>query len=217
MKIGHRDQWYGGRTYAQHGEDLIVLNICDAIGISKPSYLDCGAHHPFDLSNTALLYERGSRGINVDADPLLMQAFASARPEDQNFAVAVGARRGGSVFYRARASTGRSSVLLEVVEPHGVRAKLEVPMLTIGDIVERHGRCPDFLSLDVEGIDHDVLAVTDFERYPFKVICAEAASWIKDSRSTMITMMEARGYTMAFRAANNLIFVRNECWRQLRS
>lgn len=214
---GHRDQWYGGRTYAQHGEDFIILNIFDAIGISRPSYLDCGAHHPFDLSNTALMYERGSRGINVDADPMLIQGFAVARPQDVNLAVAVGAKSGESVFYRARSSTGRSSVLLDVVEPHGVRAKLDVPMMSIGEIVDRHGTCPDFLSLDVEGLDQEVLAATDFDRYPFKVICAEAASWIKDSRRIMIATMEARGYTMAFRACSNLIFVRNDRWQQVRS
>jgi hypothetical protein len=63
---GHRDQWFGGRTYAQHGDDLAVLNIFKRLGIERPSYLDVGAYHPFDLSNTALLYERGSRGINVE-------------------------------------------------------------------------------------------------------------------------------------------------------
>ena len=76
------DQLYGSRTYAQHGDDLAILNIFDMIGITRPSYLDIGAHDPFKISNTALLYLRGSRGINVEANPRLIEAFRVQRPDD---------------------------------------------------------------------------------------------------------------------------------------
>jgi hypothetical protein len=58
----HPHQWYGGRTYAQHGDDLAIINLFNCLRIRQPSYLDIGAHHPFHLSNTALLYQRGSAG-----------------------------------------------------------------------------------------------------------------------------------------------------------
>src|SRR5437763_16778861 len=69
IPIGHPDQGFGGRTYAQFGEDLIFLNIFALLGINTPSYIDVGAHHPVNISNTALLYERGCRGIKIDANP----------------------------------------------------------------------------------------------------------------------------------------------------
>jgi len=98
----HRDQWFGGRTYAQHGDDLAVLNIFKRLGIEKPSYLDVGAYHPFDLSNTALLYERGSRGIVVEPNMALGNAINRLNHEMavilgcENMLLGSGGQAGGS-------------------------------------------------------------------------------------------------------------------------
>src|SRR5690606_9910227 len=72
---GHPDQHYGHITYSQHGEDLLILNLFDQLQIKNPSYLDLGAHHPTDISNTKLLYDRGSRGVNIEANRHLIEAF----------------------------------------------------------------------------------------------------------------------------------------------
>ena len=55
------DQRFGPQTYAQGGEDLVLLNIFARLGIARPTWLDIGAHHPWRISNTALLYARGWR------------------------------------------------------------------------------------------------------------------------------------------------------------
>ncbi len=81
---GHPDQAFGHISYSQHGEDLFLLNIFRLIGIETPSYLDLGAHHPWHISNTALMYHRGSRGVNVEANPILFEAFLTERPLDKN-------------------------------------------------------------------------------------------------------------------------------------
>ena len=70
---------YAKKSYSQCGEDLIVRYIFDVLRIEHPSYLDIGAHHPFFLNNTALLYEEGSRGVNVEADPQLIHSFYKER------------------------------------------------------------------------------------------------------------------------------------------
>jgi hypothetical protein len=69
-------------SYSQSGEDVIVKFIFDCIGISKPTYLDVGAHHPYYISNTALFYESGSIGINIEPDPLLFKEFLNHRKND---------------------------------------------------------------------------------------------------------------------------------------
>src|SRR5215831_18702667 len=94
MYTGHPDQAFGHTTYSQCGEDLLVANIFTLIGIPTPSYLDVGAHHPLHVSNTALLYARGSRGINVEANPELIPAFHTLRPGDVTVNVGVGPQRG---------------------------------------------------------------------------------------------------------------------------
>ena len=64
------------KSYAQNGEDLIIdFAFREVFKINQPSYLDIGAHHPFCFSNTQLFYERGSQGINVEANPFLHKFF----------------------------------------------------------------------------------------------------------------------------------------------
>ena len=49
------------KSYSQTGEDIIIKTALADLGISKPSYLDIGAHHPYYLNNTALFYKQGSQ------------------------------------------------------------------------------------------------------------------------------------------------------------
>ena len=71
-------------SYSQKGEDLIIKHIFDGLGIVEPSYLDIGAHHPYHISNTALFYKNGSRGINIEPDPDLFVEINRVRKEDIN-------------------------------------------------------------------------------------------------------------------------------------
>ena len=104
---------FGNVTYSQHGEDLFLLNIFHLLGIEKPSYLDIGCHHPTIDSNTALLYQRGSRGINIDANPLLIPQFDEQRPEDINLNIGIGANPGKATFYQVDDRSGLNSFSLK--------------------------------------------------------------------------------------------------------
>jgi len=50
-------QNYWSKSYCQSGEDLILSLAFYSLGISRPTYLDIGAHHPEYLSNSALFCE----------------------------------------------------------------------------------------------------------------------------------------------------------------
>lgn len=204
----HRYQWFGGETFAQHGDDLIILNIFSRLAIERPSYLDIGAYHPFDLSNTALLYRRGSRGVNVDADPELIAAFKKQRPGDVNLAVGVADKVGERTFYRAR-ERGRSSFVQDYARPHDVRDSIVVPVTTANKLMESHG-CPDLLSIDAEGLEADIIASIDYRRFAPALICVEAPSFIGGSDKTITATLTGVDYAPCFRAGSNLFFVRNK-------
>src|SRR5687768_10814903 len=84
-------------SYAQEGEDLILLRLFD--GDLPGVYVDVGAHHPFRFSNTCLLFERGWRGINIDARPGSMAAFRRARPRDINLEIGISERPAELEFF----------------------------------------------------------------------------------------------------------------------
>ena len=208
----HPYQWYGGRTYAQHGDDLAILNLFGCLHISQPSYLDIGAHHPLILSNTALLYQRGSRGINVEANPALMDEFLRLRPEDKNVCAAVvGTPRGGSVrLNRISADSGLNSLL--PIQGHSVSDTIEVPACTADELVRKYadGCWPDLLSIDAEGMDVQILRSIDYSRGGPKVICAEFVSPAGDTCAELRALMTERGYTVHSFCGGNMLLVRSE-------
>ncbi len=61
---------------------MIVASFYDSNPHYKGFYVDIGAHHPFRYSNTQFFYEKGWRGINIDATPGSMDRFKDFRPED---------------------------------------------------------------------------------------------------------------------------------------
>jgi FkbM family methyltransferase len=208
---GHPDQRFGPTTYAQHGDDLVLINIFENLGIGKPSYLDIGAHHPETISNTKLLYDRGSRGVNVDANPNLFKAFMLARPEDTNLTLGVTPKRGSTKLYMYSRSSGRNTLdprEVERMEGHlTVREEIEIPTVTINDIVDTSlgGRWPDLLTIDIEGLDYDVLesAVWAVDNRP-KVVCVETR---QEHVKGMNHLMYVKGYDLIFKCAENLIFI----------
>lgn len=204
--------WYGDRTYAQHGDDLVILNMFTSLGIEKPSYLDIGAHHPELLSNTALLYKRGSRGINVEANPNLMGPFLERRPQDINLNVGVAAKPGSLTFYCDGPVSGRNSFVKELVEPIGITSKMTLPVTTCAEIVRMHagGVFPDLLTIDAEGLDFEILeSINYFAGSPPKVICAEVVECFPVSME-IPTLLMCRGYEPHFRAGSNLLFIRDK-------
>lgn len=206
---GHRDQWFGDCSYAQHGDDLAVLNIFKRLGIERPSYLDVGAYNPFDLSNTALLYERGSRGINVEPNEALFSEFVKARPDDTNLCVGVAPVNGRMAFHHVAADPGRFTFDVATATTLGIVRSIELPVLTLNAIVEHHagGQWPDLLSLDIEGLDIDCLRTAEFGAGP-KVVIVEADNGSGDTSHELAALMAVKGFTLHSWAGHNMIFVR---------
>lgn len=220
--LGHPDQLFGGRTYSQHGEDLVVASLFHRLGIERPDYLDIGAHHPFNISNTALLYLRGSRGINVEANPVLAEAFRSARPDDINLNVGVGPVAGILDFYMIDERSGRNSFSKEAAESFvrehpefSIREIRKIPVTTVERILQDHydGRCPAFLSIDTEGFDYSILQSIDFSKYRPAAICAEVSfSGAKQQEDEIISLLRQADYFPYYMAIGNILFV-DEAYR----
>ncbi len=216
---GHTDQVFGGVTYAQHGDDLIMLAMFHQLKIYRPSWLDVGAHHPYHLSNTALMYERGGRGINVEANLDLMGAFAEHRPGDVNVCAGVTALGGSRPirFYRTHAP-GLSSFDHSLASKYGIASEVEVPVVTIQEIVTKSagGVFPDLLTVDAEGLDLEILGSVDWSGSCPKVVCAEAFTADRDIREELRQLLVGAGYFLHSWAVNNMIFAHCDLRERLR-
>ncbi len=205
---GHMDQWFGPHTYSCCGQDLLVTQLFWLMGNKKPSYLDIGAHHPFNISNTALLYSRGSRGVNVEANPKLMEEFHLHRPEDKNVNIGVSPNGGPLTFYQWDDRSGRNTFSKEASEEMDVLTNTtELETDTLNHIVDQHcdGQFPDFLSMDIEGMDFPVLEGADFSKSSPKVVCVESSP--KDV-TKFVSMMGQKGFIPVCRLSVDIIFLK---------
>ena len=204
--MSHPDQAFGDKTYSQFGEDLILLNVFYKLGIEKGRYFDVGAHNPWNISNTALLYERGWRGVCVEANPNQISGFELARPEDNILNVGVGCSIGTAPFYMIDGYSGRNSFdftkVSDFIDKHqqfSIREVKEIPVVTI-DSLFNSLYVPDLLCIDIEGYDYSVLL--SMEARP-KVICVENEGQIQDFDD----LLKGMGYGKIFNTVANGIYI----------
>ncbi|MBI3543215.1 MAG: FkbM family methyltransferase [Deltaproteobacteria bacterium] len=213
----------GQLSYSQCGEDVIVAFLLELLKIESPTYLDIGAHHPTRLNNTYLLYKRGCRGVNVEPDPNLIRAFHRLRKRDVNVNVGIGPKAGKldffvmsvptlNTFSEAEARRCERESGFKIVE------KLPIEVMTFDAVVARHlGRTPDFVSVDVEGYDLEVLRSIDFAKHRPRVFCVETLSF-SQTRATarkneaIHALLHEAGYRTYADTYVNTIYVDEKIW-----
>lgn len=181
-------------------------------------YIDIGAHHPFRYSNTYMFYKKGWRGINIDATPGSMKDFIKYRPEDKNFELAISSVPNNLEFYifddhayntfnpelAARAQTSGA----QLVEKKRLRSA------TVKDVLEEEapkGIPIDFMSVDVEGMELDVLKSNDWTKFrPILVMVECLQSTLsnihKDCTYKYITTQD---YSIFAKTVNTVFFKNN--------
>lgn len=163
-------------------EDLTIERL---LGECNPGfYIDVGANDPFRNSNTHPFYEKGWRGIDIEPMPQYAAMLRQAHPENIVLACAVGAEDKKVILrYPALGDAPNQLATVDesIVEHHnrmGLRASwesLEVQQRTLNDILYVYGiNSIDFISIDVEGYEAEVLSGLDLSKYKPKVLCIEA-------------------------------------------
>ncbi len=207
-------------SYAQFGEDILVSSLFWYLHISKPSYLDIGAFAPKFLSNTFYFYQRGSRGVCVEPDPARRAAFRRVRRRDLCLSVGVGAEDKEAVPFYVLSEPSLSTFDQASARQHEqsgtvhIRAIISVPVYSINTLIEKYcPRCPDFLSVDVEGLDMEILQRMDFERFRPAVICVETIDFYTQAKQTsVVNFLQTKGYRVQADTVINTILVDEQAW-----
>lgn len=164
-------------SYAQNHEDVLLSRLFAA---ARPGfYIDVGANDPAHDSVTRHFYEMGWRGVNVEPGPIYKK-LAAERPRDANLNVAVSNRSGSLTFYEFPAAGGFSTLCQAEADRHRRERGFEclehqVPVTTLAAICEQYAMQPiDFLSIDVEGHERQVLEGADWSRWRPTAVVIEA-------------------------------------------
>jgi FkbM family methyltransferase len=211
-------------SYSQYGEDIIVRFALESLGIRHPRYIDIGANKPYLGSNTAMFHESGSRGINIEPDPLLFAAFPRFRKRDTNLNAGVLDRSGEREFY-VMSFRDMSTFLRSEAEERmrkfdaQILRIINVKVFTLNEIFTEYGALnpPQFMSIDAEGADELILRAFDFRSWSPEVICCETLSFTSTTRwrknESLIRFMESKGYFVLADTWLNTIFVLEEAWK----
>ncbi len=208
-------------SFSQAGEDVVLDFLFKEIGLSKPNYLELGVLYPDHCSNTYKFYLRGARGVLVEADETQI-ASIKAKRDDIVLNVGVGLSNNTEADFYIFSEQGLNTFDKEEAKFRNEKGSfriervVKVPLKTITQIIEENFETyPDFLSIDIEGLDLNVLKSMNFEKHPIPIICAETCIYsenhIKQKDKRIQEYLTTKGYFVYADTYINTIFV-NEAW-----
>jgi len=208
---------YCYNSYSQEGEDMLLRTI---FGNKKGFYVDIGAHHPKRYSNTYYFYKIGWNGINIDAMPGSMNIFNKIRPRDINLEIAI-SKNNKELDYYAFNEPAFNGFLkndsVEKIKKDGFKLLFSKKIITktLAEVLNLYLKDEskiDFMSIDVEGLDLEVLQSNDWNRYKPDVLLVEIHSYglenVKDHK--IYKYISNKGYKLICSTINTFIFKKKE-------
>jgi FkbM family methyltransferase len=200
LTSGWKDTFRSNHSYSQFGEDKVIRSLLpERFG----SYLDIGAGHPVRNSNSYYLYKLGWHGTLIEPITELAQTIARKRPRDEvvNCLVATQNIKAENTkffeFHPSELSTAdkarAESLIQDGYELIGEYA------ITIRDISEFtkfvRPADPFLFTIDIEGLDYEVLKSIDWKNFQPRVVCVENPDWL-NKENKIDTILRSNGYKL---------------------
>lgn len=207
----------GLSDHTQFGELKLLLRHLVRSGSRHQLIVDVGARGRERSNSFDLLSDFGWRGLLVEANPHLINGI-NAEFQGLDYALescAVGPVEGTLPFYIG-ANDDVSSLKRSAAAGWGeLKGEIEVPVFRLVSLLEKHQVPADFdlLSLDIEGLDVDVLNdLIDISPYRPAIIIIEASYGGQTKRLEEVNCSEAvcRDYEIADTTYANLILTRRQ-------
>ena len=208
-------------SFAQAGEDRVLSFLFRSMGISQISYLEIGTNNPIDINNTYLFYLAGSSGVCVEPNPTLIPKIQKYRPRDYCLNIGIAAEEGELDFYifdESDSEKGLSTFSKKEAEHvHNttsikIKEVKKIPVTTVKNIIDKYfqGKAPSLISIDVEGLDLEILQSIDFSVVRPIAVCVETVNFTQNHKkiknTDIIKFMESQNYFVYADTGINSIF-----------
>ena len=203
-------------NFSQEGEDKFLLEFFK--DRNNGFYVDVGAFHPYRINNTYLLYKKGFRGINIDISATSIDFFDLARPDDVNLNVGASDKFEDKFFFSKKNlsfhNTLSKSLAESNIQTEPFKKKYSISCKPLDKIIQEtkySNKTINFLNIDAEGYDYQVLLGLNLKKYNPEVICIEISSLVdkkneyyKDTK--IYKHLIKYGYKLSWRGFNSFIF-----------
>lgn len=209
------DKFISNHSYSQEGEDMVLRSFYEDKKHYKGFYVDIGAHHPFRFSNTMYFYKKGWRGINVEANPKALKLFKVFRKRDVNLNVGISGDKQVLSFYcfNESALNGFSKeVSYERNNKNNYKIidTIEVQTYPLAAILAQYlpdNQKIDFLTIDAEGLDFEILKSNNWEKYkPAYILVEDKVDLENLAASEVYVYLKEIGYEWVAKTKRTLFF-----------
>lgn len=203
-------------NYSQNNEQEIISSFFKG---TKGTFLDIGANDGITLSNTYALVLDGWKGTLIEASPKAFERLKATNhlhPHVELYNLAVGSYDGEIVLHESGELLGQGDLALvsstrqdEVHRWDSLHipfTDVTVPCVTFKTLLERiHLKQFDFISMDIEGMELDVLPQMDFNALGTRLACIEFNGKDKEKYDAIMLPF---GFRVIHQNAENLIYAR---------
>mgnify|MGYP006153893001 FL=1 len=210
-------KYFAKKSCSQVNEDLIVKNYFKD---KKGFYIDIGCGHPYKDNNTALLCRNGWSGINIDLSKINIDLFNLTRPKDQNICAIISKKSEKIEYFvpnddplSVETTTSKKYLqFLKKIHNNVYQTKVGFSLTWI-DIIRKYKlkmQDVDFVTIDIEGKDLEVLKSINISKMKPKIIMIEAPFFLKETRKKIKEYLKKNGYKIKNTNKLNLLFLRTK-------
>jgi FkbM family methyltransferase len=197
-------------SYSQNNEEGIVL---EYFGSHTGRVLEIGANDGKTLSNSLALIERGWEAVLVEPDPVAYARLLELHKDNsrvQCFPIALGNAVGNMEFHSSGTLLNTDDIsLVSTLVPKELKRWRNVEFRSIlVDVTDwEHFQANqfryDFISIDAEGMDLEIVKQMDLQKLGCRMLCIE---WNSKDRHLYDGLILPQGYTLYAMNAENLIY-----------
>jgi len=205
---------------SQFGEEKCILNFFDKK--YKGKFLDIGCFHPTRHNNTYAMYKRGWHGVNIDLNPLTIKLFNFFRTRDININAAISDKEESKTLYFVdelnTQNTLEANHLSFLKNHHNLKDEeifeQEIKTKRLDKILDNYNfNDIDFMNIDVEGHELNILNSIDFLKYKIKFICIEMIDHNDQAKlvnKKLNAILEKNDYALNRKIGFNFIFKKKD-------
>jgi FkbM family methyltransferase len=185
------------KSYSQLNQDVEVLQHYKN---TNGYYVEIGASDGINLSNTYLLEKEGWKGICVEPIPSVYEELKKNRPNSYCCNKAVYHTSGLTVNFDICNLYSLLSGISESIDTYKAhidqnKTSIQVETISLNDLLDKvyAPKFIEYLSIDTEGSEYEILKAFDFTKRKFGIIHVEH-NYVEPRRTYIRELLESMGY-----------------------